>query len=157
VSRLNTLLQEAKDRLSAIKTETWSLEGRVVIAYNEDDLLDLIKGLRSYPAVGVVFEGMRSMPEQGSTMKVGGSAEVVLAFVLIEQGTATFGTDQKRTRAVDYLEAMRDAFMTKRSTTTNHMWHFTVEAAASLKNGMVVWVQRWSVPIQLIPPVNART
>ena len=67
MSRLNTLLTEVKNKLLTIDDDTISLRGRVVIAYNEDDLLDLVKGIKSYPAVGIVYEGMRSMVEKGST------------------------------------------------------------------------------------------
>src|ERR1043165_20863 len=150
MSRLNTLLTEVKNKLVSIDDDTISLRGRVVIAYNEDDLLDLVKGIKSYPAVGIVYEGMRSMVEKGSTAKSGLSSQVVFSLVIIEQGSAIVASDQKRSRAIDYLEAMRDVFLTDKSATTGHMWHFLVEAPAALKAGMVCWVQRWGVPIQLL-------
>jgi len=155
MSKLNDIMAEAEAKLALTELETSPpslvLTGRVVIAYNENDLLDVLKGVKSYPAVGIVYEGMRSMPESGSTMKAGVSAEVMLSFVLIEQGNAIINTNQKKTRAIDYLDAMRDQFMGKRSTVTNHLWHFLVESPAELKAGMVVWVQRWSLPVQLPP------
>jgi hypothetical protein len=149
MSKLNDVLTEAKDKLSGLDTAPINLLGKIVIAYNESDMLDLLAGVRSYPAVGIIYEGMRSQPEAGSTAKVGVSCEIVVSFVLVEQGDAVVSTDQKKTRAIDYLDAMRGQFMGLRSTVTQHFWHFLVESPAELKAGMVVWVQRWSLPVQL--------
>lgn len=151
MSKLNEVLVEAYDRLTALNTTPYDLGGKVVVVYDEDDLLDAVKGLKSYPAVGIVYEGMRSMPEAGSTMKVGVSAEVVISFVLIEQGDAIHSSNLKKTRAIDHLDMMRGQFMGIRSTVTGHMWHFLVESPAELKSGMVCWVQRWALPVQLPP------
>lgn len=151
MSKLNDVLEEMKGKLLAVETSAVKLTGRVVMALNEDDLIDLLKNVRSFPAIGVVYEGMRSMPESKPTANVGVSCEMVVAFVLIEQGDAVVSTDQKRSRAIDYLEAMRGPFMGKKSQITGHFWHFLVEAPAEVRSGMVAWVQRWSVPIQLPP------
>lgn len=151
MNRVNAALEEAKTRLTDPETTAKIFAGKTVIAYNENDLLDTLKGVVSYPAIGIVYEGMRSQPEAGSTMKVGLSCEIVMAFVLVEQGNAISASQQKKTRAIDLLEIMRDQFMGKRSTATSHLWHFLVEAPAELKAGMVVWIQRWSLPVQLPP------
>jgi hypothetical protein len=151
---LNALLEETKTKLLGVDGSVdgnISLTGKVVIAYDEDDLLDALKGVRSYPAVGIVYEGMRSMPEVGPTAKVGVSVEVVVSFVLIQQGPAISASDQKRTKAIDYLEQMRNQFLNQKSTVTSHFWKFMVEAPVTMKGGMVVWSQRWSVPGQLKP------
>ena len=44
-------------------------------------------------------------------------------------------TDQKKVRAIEYLDAMRFQFTGKRSTVTHHFWHFMVEAPAALAVG----------------------
>ncbi len=151
MAKLNDVLAEALAKLITLDTGGLSLAGKVVIADDENDLLDLLKGIKSYPAVGIIYEGMRSLPEAGSTNKLGISAEIVVAFVLISTGGAIHRTDQKRIRAVEYLEAMRDLFMGVRSTATGHFWHFLVEAPTEVKTGMLVWVQRWTIPVQLPP------
>ena len=69
-----------------------NLTGKVVVAYDENDLLDVLKGVRAYPAVGIVYEGMRSMSEEGPTARVGLSCEIVLAFVLVERGDEIHAT-----------------------------------------------------------------
>ena len=153
MSKLNDALEEAKTRLLGVDTPTISLVGKVVVAYNEDDLLDVLKGLKAFPAVGIVYEGMRAKPEPGATGKMGLSCEIVMSFVLVEQGDAPFATQQKKTRSVDYLDLMRDQFMGQRSIVTGHLWNFMVESPAALTSNMVCWVQRWSLPVQL-PPVK---
>lgn len=151
MSRLTDVIDEAVDKLSNLNAPPFNLTGKIVVAYDENDLLDVLKGVRSYPAVGIVYEGMRSATEPGPTAKVGLSAEIVLGFVLVEQGDAVHNTAQKRVRAIEYLDAMRGQFMGQRSTATHHFWHFLVEAPAALRSGTVCWVQRWTVPVQLPP------
>lgn len=151
MSRLTEVIDEAQAKLSLLNAPPFNLAGKIVVAYDENDLLDVLKGVRSYPAVGIVYEGMRSASESGPTAKVGLSAEIVLGFVLVEQGDAVHSTNQKKVRAIEYLDAMRGQFMGQRSTVTNHFWHFLVEAPAALRSGTICWVQRWTVPVQLPP------
>lgn len=127
-----------------------ALHDRTVFAYNEDDFMDNIKGLVKYPGVAIVYEGMRSVPEVGSTAKVGVSGELVISLILIEQGDAIRSTDTKKVNAINYLDEIRGKIMGTRSP-TGHYWHFLVEAPAELRRGMVFWVSRWSTPIQLPP------
>lgn len=151
MSKVNDAMEEAVSKISSINIPPITLVNRVLIAYNANELIDNLKGIRSYPAVGVIYEGMHSQAERGETMKVGVSAELLISFVLIEQGDEMVRTDQKRSRSINYLDAIRDQFMNVRSTVTGHMWHFQVEAPAELKAGMICWVQRWSLPVQLPP------
>ena len=149
MSRLTEILEEASTRLLQLNAPPVNLTGKVVVAYDENDLLDVLKGVKSYPAVGIVYEGMRSMPEGGPTARVGLSCEVILGFVLVERGDEIHATNQKKVRAIEYLDAMRSQFIDQRSTVTKHFWHFMVEAPAALRSGTVCWVQRWSLPVQL--------
>lgn len=151
ISRLNAVLEEAQAKLLQLNAPPVDLTGRVVIAYDENDLLGVLRGIRSFPAVGIVYEGMRSSPEQGATGKIGLSAEIVLGMVLVEQGDDIQRTVHRKIRAIEYLDAMRSQFMGERSEATHHFWRFMVEAPAALRSGTVVWVQRWSLPVQLPP------
>jgi hypothetical protein len=151
VSKLNEVLVEAEAKLLQLNAAPVNLTGKVVVAYDEEDLLNVLKGVRAFPAVGIVYEGMRSMSEEGPTARVGISSEIVLGFVLVERGDEIHSTNQKKTRAIDYLDGMRDQFMGQRSVVTGHFWHFLVESPAALRSGAVCWVQRWSLPVQLAP------
>jgi hypothetical protein len=149
MSKLTEILDEAQEKLLQLNAPPVTLTGKVVVAYDENDLLDVLKGVRSFPAVGIVYEGMRSMSEDGPTARVGLSCEVVLGFVLVERADEIHRTQEKKVRAIEYLDAMRLQFMGKRSRVTNHFWHFSVEAPAALRTGAVCWIQRWSLPVQL--------
>ena len=149
MAQLTDILEEAKDRLLQLNAPPFNLTGKVVVAYDEEDLLDVLKGVKSYPAVGIVYEGMRSMSEDGPTAHVGLSAEVVLGFVLVERGDEIHRTNEKKTRAIDFLEEMRLQFAGQKSVVTKHFWKFMVESPAALRSGAVCWVQRWSLPTQL--------
>jgi len=153
-SKLVAVLTEAKDRLLQLNAPPVNLTGKVVIAYDENDLIDVLKGVRAFPAVGIVYEGMRSATESGSTARMGLSAEIVLGFVLVEKGDEIHSTEQKKVRAIEYLDAMRYQFIGQRSTVTTHFWHFLVEAPAALRTGAVCWVQRWTLPVQMAHPVS---
>lgn len=154
MSVINAVLEEVKETLLTLDGYPVDLTGRVIICYDEDSLLDALKGVRSLPVVGIVYEGMRAVTaeaERGSTEKLGISSELSLMLVLVEVGDAIHASYQKQTRAVDYLDAMRGKFMARRSTVTRHRWHFLVESPAELKKGTVCWVQRWTLPVQLTP------
>lgn len=150
MSKIVTLLEEVKTRLTNIRTPV-DARGRVVVCYDDDDLLNQLKGLKSPPGWGIVYEGMRSMPEPGQTMKVGISCEAVVSIIIVQADDAIRNADAKKTIAIDLLQASRDQFLGQRSTTTGHLWHYLVESPALTKNGMVFWVMRWSVPIQMQP------
>lgn len=152
MSRLTEVLEEASTRLLQLNAPPVNLTGKVVVAYDENDLLDVLKGVRAYPAVGIVYEGMRSMSEGGPTAKVGLSCEIVLGLVLVERGDEIHRTDQKKVRAIEYLDAMRGQFIGQRSMVTHHFWRFMVEAPAALRSGAICWVQRWSLPVQMPHP-----
>lgn len=150
MSKLTEILEEASAKLLQLNAAPINLTGKVVVAYDENDLLDVLKGVRSFPAVGIIYEGMRSLSEESnSTAKVGLSCEVVLGCVLVERGDEIHRTQEKKVRAIEYLDAMRYQFMGQRSTVTQHFWHFMVESPAALRTGAVCWVQRWSLPVQL--------
>ena len=71
MSQLTDMLDEASSKLLQLNAPPVNLTGKVVVAYDENDLLDVLKGVRAFPAVGIVYEGMRSMSEDGATAKVG--------------------------------------------------------------------------------------
>ena len=54
---------------------------KTFVVYSEDELMQETKGL-TYPCVGVIYEGMRSIPEPGSTSKQGVSCELVASVML---------------------------------------------------------------------------
>ena len=124
------------------------LKGKVLQVYSEDELLDKTKPI-AFPAAGVTYEGMRAVGEAGSTHKVGISAEVVLSIILVETFSNVSSANTKKL-SPPILDAIREGMMARRSP-TGHFWKFIVEAAAKPANGTVLWVSRWSTPVQLVP------
>jgi hypothetical protein len=144
-----------EDCLNQIKTYLSSLPGftnAVVLAFNEEDFMDKIKGLKTYPGLGIVYEGLHSVPEIGSTGKVGISGQMVISIILISGGTGVLNTDEAKFNAIRNLDRIRSGMMATRSPSM-HPWRFLVEAPAQLKNGTIFWAQRWTTPVQM-PPAN---
>jgi hypothetical protein len=123
------------------------LKGRTLFVFDEDNLSDQVKGIGSLPAIGIVYEGMRATPEQG-TGRMGMSAEMVFSLVLINRSNDIVSSDQTKTETLVILDAIRSKLLGTRSP-TGHFWRFVVEAAASQSKGVVFWVTRWSTPVQL--------
>lgn len=127
--------------------------GKVFHVYSENELMDKTKGI-AFPAVGVVYEGMRAVNEGAAgearvSHKLGVSAELVAA-VMIIQRPDNISTANTKTPSMNLLDDIRQEIMGSRSP-SGHFWKFIVEASANEKNGVVIWLQRWSTPVQLVP------
>lgn len=135
--------------LQAVLESIDGLNNKVLFAYNEDDFLDKIKGIRNYPGAGIIYEGIHSMPEQTPSGRVGVSGQLVVSIVLIETGDTLRSTNQAKTVLLGMLDTIRNNLVATKSP-TGHFWRFLVEAQAVLKSGMCFWLQRYSTPIQVI-------
>lgn len=124
------------------------LDGKVIQVYSEDEMKDATKGV-NFPCVAIVYEGMRAIPEDKPTMRQGVSAELVLSLLITEKVT-TAGESKVKNRTINLLDLTRKAMHGGRSP-AGHKWRFVLEAPASEKQGSVIWLQRWSTPIQLVP------
>jgi hypothetical protein len=150
MSQITLILKDMQAQLNGVEY----LSNKSVIAYNNDDLLDMLKGLKTYPGIGIVYEGMRSVPPTNpgqTTAKVGVSSEAVISLILVVQGESIIRSQESKFNAIDYLDMMRLIFLGQRNPITQQYWNFLVEAPAALASGMVFWVQRWSVPVQNKP------
>lgn len=127
--------------------------GKVFHVYSEEELMDKTKGL-AFPAVGVVYEGMRAVNDGASgdaraSHKLGVSCELIAAIMLIQRPDTISSTDMK-TPTLAMLDDIRQEIMGSKSP-SGHFWKFVVEASAQEKHGVVIWLQRWSTPVQLVP------
>lgn len=143
----NDVMNEVDGILQSIAT----LTNKVLRVYDNSDLSNKISGLREYPGVGLIYEGMRSKDSPGNTDHIGLSAEMVFSIVLVMQPEVLFRADTKES-VISVLSSIRRSIMGKRSV-TGHRYRFLVEAPAEVQKSLAFWVQRWSVPIQL-PPGN---
>lgn len=120
---------------------------RVFHIYSEDDLMDITKGL-VFPCMGVVYNGIRAIPEAGSTGKQGGSGELVITVMLFFRDESKAANSLKLS-ATELLDDVRDAIMGTRSP-SGHFWRFQLEAPVEGKKNVLSYVQRWSTPVQLV-------
>ena len=148
MANLLTPVETCRDAMLASMQSIAKLNNKVLFSANEDSFLDNIKGVKSFPAGFVLYEGMRATPEQGS-LKIGGMAEMVFSLVVVSRDTAILSTDQAKDEAIKILDALRHGLLGVTSP-TGHKWKFLVEAAASERDGALFWVQRWSTPISLV-------
>lgn len=121
---------------------------KVFYIYSEDELLDKTKAI-SLPAMGVVYDGMRSLSESGKdTGKIGVSAEIVVTVIVVFR-RENFSTVDPKLKVVQVLDSIRNKFRGVRSP-TGHLWRFQLEAAVEGKKGLQSYIQRWSTPVQLV-------
>lgn len=123
-----------------------ALTGKTLMSYGIDELLDKLKGLPS-PCAGIVYEGMRGMPDPGVTNKQNLMGEFVVSIVLFTRpGTIT--SADTVTPAVTLLDELRHSIRGVRNS-GGHLWRFVVEAQAAARSGTLIYVQRWASPVAL--------
>lgn len=125
-----------------------SLRGRVFHVFSDDDLIERTKGL-TFPCIGVVYDGLRAIPEGGKdTHKIGGSAEMVVSVIMFFRNDTKAKSDPKD-GAVVMLDVVRDSLIKSKSP-SGHFWKFQVEAPIEGKSGVLAYLQRWATPVQLV-------
>lgn len=118
----------------------------VFTVYSEDDLFDKIKIVK-FPAVGIMYEGMRDGGRDPT--RQGMAADFNVALVLILDGPSIGGLDRKN-EAVRILDVMRDAFKANASKSPSiHKWRFVSEVPAGNVKNLLIYIQRWACPVLL--------
>lgn len=120
-------------------------------ALTEEELMDKAKVLQ-YPAAGVIYEGMRGGGDSGkATHRVGLSADLTVSLVILYNSKAVLGQtamDALKLEALELLDLIRNTIRDTRGP-SQHFWRFISEAPALEKNGVVLYIQRWSLPVKL--------
>jgi hypothetical protein len=144
------LAEKCVDDAKAAITPISALNGKTLFTlYSPEDLADDSVAL-VFPAVGVVYEGIRSVERAPrETHRVGADSELLISFVLLFRDSPT-GDPGNFLNATRLLDSIRDTMKDRRSP-SGHFWRFLVEAPAVLKNGNVMWIQRWTCPAILTP------
>lgn len=123
------------------------IASKVFHVYGEDDLTDSTKGI-SFPCVGVVYNGIRAMPENKETGKHGTSSELVVTLMLMVRDN-TVATANVKEGALKLLDDMRDLIIRTKSP-SGHLWRFQLESPVAGKKGVLAYIQRWATPVQLV-------
>lgn len=143
----NSIVRQCSDQLVSYLQSIASLNA-VLSVYNVKDLVDGLTGVK-YPVAGVVYDGLRSVPEPGAgpTDRKGLSAEVIFSVMLLLR-TEAYGPTNQKDIAIDLLDSIRDRIKGT-SGPSGHRWRFVVEAPASEQKGSIIWAQRWALPVML--------
>lgn len=129
-------------------TGTPIFKAKTIVVLNESELFDKARQLVP-PYTGILYEGIRALPEPVGfqTAKTGVGAEIVISLILVTTAP-TNAPLQDKVSVLSILDSVRNAIAATRSP-TGAFWRFLVEAPAAEKNGAVLWVQRWSTPVNL--------
>jgi len=120
---------------------------KVIYAYTQDDLYDVAAQL-NFPCAGILYEGIRSVPDADSRNTGKGlSAELSCSLLLLVSGKTIGNADYKVT-ATEILDQFRDAIKGTRSPANNY-WKFVIESAVEARKDSYAYVQRWSTPVLL--------
>jgi hypothetical protein len=141
-------VQDVKDAVQSVA----EFANRMVFVYDQKDAADKLKGLRTFPAAAIVYEGMRvsetSSPVQHSSGRMGSSVTLVTSIMIVDQGDGGLIKVDNRVSVMNLLGKVRRQMLDRRSP-SGHYWKFVVEAEAAPANGLVFWIQRWQTPLQL--------
>jgi hypothetical protein len=150
---MTSMVQLAEDLLEKCRTVP-AFAKKSVLVYGVDDLMDAAKNAR--PAVGVLYEGARSLAESSPSERLGISGEAVFSLIVIAEATVLSQAAEIKAPAHVHLDNLRQAIQGTRAI-HGHKWRWVLEAPAVQKNSTAVWVQRWTVPIQVVPAPGAST
>ena len=136
-------IRDVENKVEAVP----AFRGRVFHVYSEDELIERTKGM-SFPCVGVVYDGIRSVGEPGKdTGKMGSSAELVVSVMIFFRQDTKAKADPKES-VVGHLDTIRSQLLRTKSP-AGHFWRFQIEAAVAGKEGLLAYLQRWATPVQL--------
>ncbi|KVR21722.1 hypothetical protein WK13_34860 [Burkholderia ubonensis] len=133
-------LDDIKARLSSIP----ALSNKVTFVMDDDEALAKIKGM-AFPQACYLYEGMHPIDTRDQK---GISCQAVFGLLILTKIEQLAGKDNKNA-AIKLLDDVRKAMREKRAPVTNH-WRFVVEATATKKDTVVIYLQRWAVPVQMV-------
>ena len=124
-----------------------ALNQNTFFVYKQEDMLKQTAKI-TYPAAGIIYEGIRSKPDamSGKT-DMGLSADFYCA-VLVLVGGSTFGNVDYKAEAISLVDKVRGQILKTRSP-SGHFWKFLVESPVVDVVGAFGYYIRFSTPIML--------
>lgn len=141
---IHEVMEDLKKRLL---TASIVKEGKCIQVYSEKELKDKTKAI-TLPAIGLVYEGMKSN-QTGESAKSNSSVSclaVVSVILLTDKKNLAGGTS---TETAHTLLGSTRSVIKNQTSPTGHKYKFVVEAPASEDDTTVLWVQRWTVAVQI--------
>ena len=118
----------------------------VVDIYSDENLRELIAMGATALTIGVLYEGSKGTNTSGSG-RSGLSAEAVIS-LFIAYPTTIAGIKVPPREGLKILSKLRNHLRTLRPG-DKHMLRFMAEVPAIEKDGAIIWMQRWAVPVIL--------
>jgi hypothetical protein len=100
------------------------------------------------PAVGVIYEGLRSVGQPGVGLNKGLSTNAVFGLYMTFSSASYAPGIDIQTPITDILHQMRLALLEKDSP-SSHGWQFLVEAFVDSNSTHEIWMQKWQTPVIL--------
>lgn len=100
------------------------------------------------PAVGIVYEGLRSVGQSGVGLNKGLSTNAVFGLYLTYSSVVYAPGVDIQTPITNLLHEMRGALLEKVSA-SSHNWQFMVESFVDSNSTHEIWMQKWQTPIIL--------
>lgn len=141
-------VQQCWDDLETRLQSVASLNRQVFKASSPQLLGAKLKALPP-PAVGIVYEGIRSGSQPGVGLDHGMSTTAVFGLYMAFSSAAFAPGVDIQTPITDILHEIRTALLGKISA-SSHKWQFLVESFADSNTTHEIWVQRWQTPIILM-------
>jgi hypothetical protein len=140
---IELILKDLKGVMQSIA----KLADKNLVVLSAEELLTNAK-MVAKPAGGVIYEGMRSVAEPGPSARAGLSAEAIFTILIVADG-ANLNTAAEKFNNLYLLGQLRSVLKARKSP-TGHIYRFMVESPADEKAGIILWAQRWSVPVPMI-------
>jgi hypothetical protein len=124
------------------------LDGKTFHVLAESELLE-ISGKLPVPCAGVIYEGLQARQSSGPTHRAGLASDLGIAVIIFYKAAHPLGQLQANAYKLQAIQLL-DTFRSKIRDTqgpSGHVWRFVSEAPAMERNGIVVWAQRWSLPV----------
>lgn len=121
-------------------------KGKAQVVYNPEELVRLLKGTAT-PYIGVVYEGMSAIAEQGATQR-GLAGNSVFGLYLIVDSVSIANVTSEKGSALALLSKIRANLVNVRAP-SGHFWQFMHEAYSESPANKALWIQRWSTKIML--------
>jgi hypothetical protein len=144
----NPLALRALDTLMAGLQSISEINEKVFFVLSQAEIEQRIQIL-PMPAVGIVYQGMSPADQSGkNTGNTPMQVSLSFAVLLFYKGNAAVGRNQSdlyKPEALTLLDTMRDT-LRKTPGPFGPFWQFGGEMPADELRGVVVWLQRWSLP-----------
>jgi len=140
------VVTESVDNLKALIATVEAITQKLVYLYDQDELLDERKKI-GYPAVGVVYSGMRAKSDSTLT---GLAVDITLDVYLIggELCGSKIGATDEKISTTSLLADIRDAIRCNIAP-GQRKWKFVFELPSAFDQEVLGYVQRWSTTLIL--------